>query len=358
MLKYSERSIRLNKYNLSIYRWGLMKLVDAYFYLERLRDLIYSLLELRDKARDSGSEIVPIQEATSLVKYGFISMFKGGVIMDVTNEKQAEIAERAGAVGVMVLDKLPYDVRASGGVARTADLKIIESVMNTITIPVSAKCRIGHEEEARVLEEIGVDLIDESEVLTPVDEKAHINKWLFKTPFVNGARNLPEALRRIYEGASMIRTKGEPGTGNVAEAVKHMKLVNRDIAMLRGYYISGDYEAIWVYSKENKVPYELALLTARLGRLPVVNFAAGGIATPADAALMMWLGADGVFVGSGIFKSSDPESRARAIVLATAFYDDPETVVEAQKMVSERQAMLGIDVRTLKPEQLMQIRGE
>jgi len=335
-----------------------LKLVDSYMYLDKLRDIIYSLLELRDRAKESGSELIPIREATPLVRYGFISMFKGGVIMDVTNEEQARIAEEAGAVGVMILDKLPYDVRMAGGVARTADLNVIVSVMNAITIPVSAKCRIGHREEARLLEEVGVDLIDESEVLTPVDEKNHINKWDFKTPFVNGARNLPEALRRIYEGASMIRTKGEPGTGNVAEAVRHMKLVNRDIATLRGYYLSGDYEAIWLYSKENKVPYELALLTARLGRMPVVNFAAGGIATPADAALMMWLGSDGVFVGSGIFKSQDPGNRARAIVLATSFYDDPETVVEAQKMVSERYAMMGIDVRTLKPEQLMQVRGE
>jgi pyridoxal 5'-phosphate synthase pdxS subunit len=332
-----------------------MKLVDGYVFLGKLRDLIYELLEAKDRAVEDG---LVVENATPLVKYGFISMLKGGVIMDVTCPEQARIAEESGAVGVMVLDKLPYDVRMAGGVARTADLKVIESVMDAITIPVSAKCRIGHEEEARLLEELGVDLIDESEVLTPVDEKAHINKWRFKTPFVNGARSLPEALRRIYEGVSMIRTKGEPGTGNVAEAVRHMKMVNRDISLLRGYYIEGDYEAIWIYSKENKVPYELALLTAKLGRLPVVNFAAGGIATPADAALMMWLGADGVFVGSGIFKSSDPATRARAIVLATAFYDDPETVVEAQKMVSEKNAMLGIDIRTLKPEQLMQVRGE
>jgi pyridoxal 5'-phosphate synthase pdxS subunit len=332
-----------------------MKLVDGYVFLGKLRDLIYELLEARDRAVEEG---LVVESATPLVKYGFISMLKGGVIMDVTSPEQARIAEESGAVGVMVLDKLPYDVRMAGGVARTADLKVIESVMDAITIPVSAKCRIGHEKEARLLEELGVDLIDESEVLTPVDEKAHINKWRFKTPFVNGARSLPEALRRIYEGASMIRTKGEPGTGNVAEAVRHMKMVNRDISLLRGYYIEGDYEAIWIYSKENKVPHELALLTAKLGRLPVVNFAAGGIATPADAALMMWLGADGVFVGSGIFKSSDPATRARAIVLATAFYDDPETVVEAQKMVSEKNAMLGIDIRTLKPEQLMQVRGE
>jgi pyridoxal 5'-phosphate synthase pdxS subunit len=335
-----------------------LKLVDSYAYLERLYNLIYELLEYRDRARDEGVEVIPIRTSTPLVRYGFISMLKGGVIMDVTNVKQAEVAEDAGAVGVMVLDKLPYDVRVAGGVARTADLNIVVEVMNSITIPVSAKCRIGHREEARLLEEVGVDLIDESEVLTPVDERSHINKWEFRTPFVNGARDLPEALRRVYEGASMIRTKGEPGTGNVAEAVRHMKLVNRDIATLRGYYLSNDTEAIRLYSRENKVPFELALLTARLGRLPVVNFAAGGIATPADAALMMWLGADGIFVGSGIFKSSDPESRARAIVLATTYYDDPETVVETQRMVSEKAAMLGIDIRTLKPEQLMQVRGE
>jgi len=335
-----------------------LKLVDSYEFIEKLRDLIYQLLEIRDRSRIGGDSFLRIKMGTPLVKLGFISMLKGGVIMDVTNEKQAEIAEDAGAVGVMVLDKLPYDVRASGGVARTAGLDVIQRVMETVTIPVSAKCRIGHAEEARLLEEVGVDLIDESEVLTPVDERAHINKWEFMVPFVNGARNLPEALRRIFEGASMIRTKGEPGTGNVAEAVKHMKLVNRDIATLRGYYMSGDVEALWVYAKENKAPYELVILTARLGRLPVVNFAAGGIATPADAALMMWLGADGVFVGSGIFKSSDPEARARAIVLATAYYDDPEAVAEAQKMVSERSAMIGIDVRKLKPEELMQVRGE
>jgi pyridoxal 5'-phosphate synthase pdxS subunit len=335
-----------------------MKLVDSYVFLEKLYDLIYNLLEFRDKVRDEGKELIPLRTGTPLIKYSFISMLKGGVIMDVTTTEQAGIAEDSGAVGVMVLDKLPYDVRMAGGVARTADLNVITQVMESVTIPVSAKCRIGHSWEARLLEEVGVDLIDESEVLTPVDEKAHINKWVFKTPFVNGARNLPEALRRIFEGASMIRTKGEPGTGNVAEAVKHMKLVNRDIALLRGYYMTGDVESIYIYSKENKINFELALLTARLGRLPVVNFAAGGIATPADAALMMWLGADGVFVGSGIFKSKDPEVRAKAIVLATTFYDNPEVVVEAQKMVSEKASMLGIDVRNLKPEELMQVRGE
>lgn len=335
-----------------------MKLIDSYSFLESLRSLLYRLLELKDRAHEEGLEVVPVRTGTPLVRYGFVSTLKGGVIMDVTNEKQAEVAEEAGAVGVMVLDKLPYDVRASGGVARTADLSVIQRVMEVLSIPVTAKCRIGHTEEARLLEEMGIDMIDESEVLTPVDEKAHIDKWSFRTPFVNGARSLPEALRRVYEGASMLRTKGEAGTGNVAEAVKHMKQVNREVAMLRGYYLSGDLEAVWVYCKENRVPYELSLLTARLGRLPVVNFAAGGIATPADAALMMWLGADGVFVGSGIFKSADPEARARAIVLATTHYDDPETVVEAQKMVSERASMLGIDVRTLRPEQLMQVRGD
>ncbi|MET1128513.1 MAG: pyridoxal 5'-phosphate synthase lyase subunit PdxS [Thermoproteota archaeon] len=335
-----------------------MRLVDSYAFLEKLRDLIYSLLEYRDRVREEGREVLPLREATPLVRYGFVSMLKGGVIMDVTSEEQAAVAEDAGAVGVMVLDKLPYDVRRSGGVARTADLNVIRSIMSAVTIPVSAKCRIGHAWEARLLEEVGVDLIDESEVLTPVDEKAHINKWEFRVPFVNGARSLPEALRRVAEGASMIRTKGEAGTGNVAEAVRHMKAVNRDIALLRSYLLSGDEEAIRLYAREHAVPYELALLTARLGRLPVVNFAAGGIATPADAALMMWLGADGVFVGSGIFKSGDPENRARAIVLATAFWDDPETVAEAQAMVSEKAAMAGIDIRQLKPEELLQVRGD
>jgi pyridoxal 5'-phosphate synthase pdxS subunit len=335
-----------------------LKLADSYAFLERLRDLIYGLLELRDRVREEGGEVIPVREATPLVRYGFASMLKGGVIMDVTGEEQAGVAEDAGAVGVMVLDKLPYDVRVSGGVARTADLKVIERVMEVTTIPVSAKCRIGHTWEARLLESIGVDLIDESEVLTPVDERGHIDKWSFRVPFVNGARSLQEALRRISEGASMIRTKGEAGTGNVAEAVRHMKAVNRDIARLRGLLEAGDVEAVRLYAREAGVGVELALLTARLGRLPVVNFAAGGIATPADAALMMWLGADGVFVGSGIFKSRDPAERARAIVLAVSSWEDPEAVAEAQRMVGERDAMPGIDVRRLKPEDLLQVRGE
>jgi len=289
------------------------------------------------------------------VKVGLAEMLKGGVIMDVTNVEQAKIAEEAGAVGVMVLDKLPYDVRKAGGVARMADVKAILKVMETITIPVSAKCRIGHYMEAKILETIGVDLIDESEVLTPVDEQHHINKWEFKVPFVNGCRDLGEALRRISEGASMIRTKGEAGTGNVAEAVRHMKIINREIRILKAHV--DDEEFIREYARKYQVPPELVWLTAKLGRLPVVNFAAGGIATPADAALMMWLGADGIFVGSGIFKSEDPRQRAEAIVIATAYWDDPEIVAEAQKMVTEKKAMLGIDIRKLKPEELLQYRG-
>ena len=291
---------------------------------------------------------------TVTVKRGFARMQKGGVIMDVTNVEQAQTAEEAGAVAVMVLDKLPADVRKAGGVARMCDVKIIEEVMDHITIPVMAKCRIGHCMEARVLEAIGVDMIDESEVLTPADEHHHINKWEFKVPFVNGARNLGEALRRIAEGASMIRTKGEAGTGNVAEAVRHVKEVMGRIRELR----SMSDEQLLDVARELKVPFELVKETAMLGRLPVVNFAAGGIATPADAAFMMYLGCDGVFVGSGIFKSDDPLERARAIVMATTFWDDPEAVAEACKMVVEKKSMPGVDIKTLKPEELMQTRGQ
>ncbi len=327
-------------------------------------EFFYKLAEAADKLRDEGEfflygperlpETIEIpMRGTLRVKYGFPVFQKGGVCMDVTNVKQAEIAEDAGAVSVMVLDKLPYDVRKAGGVARMADVKVIEEVMNSITIPVMAKVRIGHYMEAKILEAVGVDMIDESEVLTPVDEKHHINKWLFKIPFVNGARDLGEALRRITEGASMIRTKGEAGTGNVAEAVRHMKIIMNEIRMLR----SLPAEERLRKAREYGVPHQLVDLTARLGRLPVVNFAAGGIATPADAALMMWLGADGVFVGSGIFKSEDPSERARAIVLATSMWDDPETVLEAQRMISEKKSMMGIDIRKLKPEELLQVRG-
>jgi len=298
---------------------------------------------------------VEVRRGTVLVKRGFAHMQKHGVIMDVTNVEQAQVAEEAGAVAVMVLDKLPYDVRKAGGVARTASLKVIEEILDHITIPVMAKCRIGHAYEARVLEEVGVDMIDESEVLTPADEERHIWKWDFTTPFVCGARDLGEALRRIEEGASMIRTKGEPGTGNVAEAVKHIRIVNNDIRRLRILYESGDEQELIRAARELRVSYDLVLETARLGRLPVVNFAAGGIATPADAALMMNLGCDGIFVGSGIFKSADPKERARAIVLATTYYDDPKTVAEAQKMVDESKSMLGLDVKNL--ELRMQERG-
>ncbi|MEM3366613.1 MAG: pyridoxal 5'-phosphate synthase lyase subunit PdxS [Candidatus Methanomethyliaceae archaeon] len=326
-----------------------MKLVESYAFLEKLEEFLYELLELRDRK--------DLKEGTTMVKLAFPSMLKGGVIMDVTNQKQAEVAEEAGAIAVMVLDKLPYDVRKSGGVARSADIKTIEDILSAVTIPVSAKCRIGHYQEAKLLEEVGVDLIDESEVLTPVDDKSHINKKRFKVPFVNGARSLPEALRRIGEGSSMIRTKGEAGTGDVAEAVKHMKATRRDIRLLRASFFDDD-ELIRRYSKRNALPYELALLTARLGRLPVVHFAAGGIVTPADAALMMWLGSDGIFVGSGIFKSEDPERRAEAIVLATSRWDDPQSVLEAQRMVMEGLALPGLDIKNLKPEDLLQIRGD
>lgn len=294
-------------------------------------------------------------QGTTLVKRGFAHMQKHGVIMDVTTVEQAHIAEDAGAVAVMVLDKLPYDVRKVGGVARTASIKIIEEIMDEITIPIMAKCRIGHISEAKMLEAVGVDMIDESEVLTPADEENHIWKWDFTTPFVNGAKNLAEALRRIEEGSSMIRTKGEPGTGNIAEAVRHIKNVNNDIRKINSIYQRNDDLELISFARELKVSYMLVKETARLSRLPVVNFAAGGIATPADAALVMNYGCDGVFVGSGIFKAEDPDQRARAIVLATTYYDDPKVVMEAQKMVDERKSLLGLDTKNL--ELRMQERG-
>jgi len=329
-------------------------------------DFFYRLAEVADRLREDGEDAlfmygperlpetieVP-QRGTVRVKLGFPIFQKGGVCMDVTNAEQAGIAEDAGAVSVMVLDKLPYDVRRAGGVARMASVKKIQEVMEVTTIPVMAKVRIGHYMEARILEHIGVDMIDESEVLTPADEERHINKWLFTVPFVNGARDLGEALRRIYEGASMIRTKGEAGTGNVAEAVRHMRSIARDVLALSRM----PPEDRMKKARELGVPVELVDLVARLRRLPVVNFAAGGIATPADAALMMWLGADGVFVGSGIFKSQDPQNRAEAIVLATSMWHDPDAVVEAQSMISEEKSMMGIDIRKLRPEELLQVRG-
>ncbi|MBP1357395.1 MAG: pyridoxal 5'-phosphate synthase lyase subunit PdxS [Sulfolobus sp.] len=337
-----------------------MKIYELSF--SEIEDFFYRLAEVKDVLKDSGlmsyvpelrKELPDIVNGTVMVKHAFPIFQKGGVVMDVTNVEQAQIAEESGAVAVMVLDKLPYDVRRSGGVARMADPKVIEDVMNSITIPVMAKVRIGHYYEAKVLESLGVDMIDESEVLTPADEENHINKWEFKVPFVNGARNLGEALRRISEGASMIRTKGEAGTGNVSEAVKHMKLINSEIRALANM----DEEGRIKKSREYQVQYQLVELTAKLKRLPVVNFAAGGIATPADAALMMWLGADGIFVGSGIFKSQDPADRAKAIVLATSNWEYPEIVLEAQKMISEQKSMIGIDIKSLKPEELLQVRG-
>lgn len=298
---------------------------------------------------------VEIACGTTLVKRGFAHMLKHGVIMDVTNVEQAQIAEEAGAVSVMVLDKLPYDIRKAGGVARTASLEAIQAILDHVTIPVMAKCRIGHIYEAQVLGETGVDMIDESEVLSPADEKRHIWKWDFTTPVVNGARNLGEALRRIEEGAAMIRTKGEPGTGDVAEAVKHIRIVNEEIRRVRAAYEDEDDQALIRIARELNASYEIVVETGRIGRLPVVNFAAGGIATPSDAAFMMILGCDGIFVGSGIFKAEDPAERARAVVLATTFYDDPSIVAEAQRMISEKKSMLGLDLESL--EYKMQERG-
>lgn len=296
-----------------------------------------------------------ISSGTTLIKRGFAHMQKHGVIMDVTNVEQAQIAEDAGAVAVMVLDKLPYDVRSAGGVARTASVKIIETVLDTVSIPIMAKCRIGHTSEASILEEVGVDMIDESEVLSPADEGRHVWKWNYTTPFVNGAKNLGEALRRIEEGASMIRTKGEPGTGDVSHAVTHIRLVNNEIRKIRGIYDNNDDQELIKISRELQSSFEIVKETARLGRLPVVNFAAGGISTPADAALLMNLGCDGVFVGSGIFKAEDPLERAKAVVIATTYFDDPKTVLEAQKMVDEKKSMLGLDTKNL--DLRMQERG-
>jgi pyridoxal 5'-phosphate synthase pdxS subunit len=296
-----------------------------------------------------------ISSGTTLIKRGFAHMQKHGVIMDVTNVEQAQIAEDAGAVAVMVLDKLPYDVRSAGGVARTASVNIIESVLDAVSIPIMAKCRIGHTSEASILEEVGVDTIDESEVLSPADEGRHIWKWNYTTPFVNGAKNLGEALRRIEEGASMIRTKGEPGTGDVSHAVTHIRLVNNEIRKIRGIYDNNDDQELIKISRELQSSFEIVKETARLGRLPVVNFAAGGISTPADAALLMNLGCDGIFVGSGIFKAEDPLERAKAIVIATTYFDDPKIVLEAQKMVDEKKSMLGLDTKNL--DLRMQERG-
>ncbi|WP_322800637.1 pyridoxal 5'-phosphate synthase lyase subunit PdxS [Thermoflexus sp.] len=288
---------------------------------------------------------------TVTVKRGLAQMLKGGVIMDVTNAEQAQIAEEAGAVAVMALERVPADIRAHGGVARMADPEKILEIMEAVTIPVMAKCRIGHYMEAKILEALGVDFIDESEVLTPADEQYHINKWEFKVPFVCGARDLGEALRRIAEGAAMIRSKGEAGTGNVVEAVRHARAIMGAIRRIQGM---GEEELV-AYAKEIGAPYELVLETRRLGRLPVVLFAAGGIATPADAALMMWLGMDGVFVGSGIFKSENPYKRARAIVEAVTYWQEPEILAMVSRSLGE--PMYGIDVRQLTEVQRLALRG-
>ncbi len=278
---------------------------------------------------------------TFTVKSGLADMLKGGVIMDVTNAEQARIAEEAGACAVMALERVPADIRAQGGVARMSDPEKIYEIMEAVTIPVMAKVRIGHFVEAQILEAIGVDFIDESEVLTPADEEHHINKWEFKVPFVCGCRNLGEALRRISEGAAMIRTKGEAGTGDVVEAVRHARAVLGEIRRLK----TMAPEEMFTYAKAIGAPYELVKLTAELGRLPVVNFAAGGIATPADAALMMQLGMDGVFVGSGIFKSGNPARRAAAIVKAVTHSRDPHILAEVSRNLGE--PMVGRTVATM-----------
>jgi pyridoxal 5'-phosphate synthase pdxS subunit len=292
-----------------------------------------------------------MEKGTWTVKVGLAQMLKGGVIMDVVTPEQAKIAEDAGAVAVMALERVPADIRAAGGVARMADPTVIEAITKTVTIPVMAKCRIGHFVEAQILEAMGVDYIDESEVLTPADEEHHVWKHSFKVPFVCGCRNLGEALRRIGEGAAMIRTKGEAGTGNVVEAVRHARAVLGAIRKLHGM----SQDELMTEAKNLQAPYELVAEVARAGRLPVVNFAAGGLATPADAALMMQLGVDGVFVGSGIFKSSDPAARARAIVQATTHFSDAKILAEVSRHLG--QAMPGLDVRSMKPEELLATRG-
>lgn len=276
---------------------------------------------------------------------------KGGVIMDVTTPEEALIAEEAGAVSVMALERVPADIRKHGGVARMSDPGMIQKIVNSVSIPVMAKVRIGHKVEAQILEAMGVDYIDESEVLTPADDVYHINKWDFNTPFVCGARNLSEALRRIGEGACMIRTKGEPGTGNIVEAVRHMRLIMNEIAKISAL----KEDELMAMAKKYAAPYDLIKYVHKYGKLPVTNFAAGGIATPADAALMMQLGSEGVFVGSGIFKSSNPAKTAKAIVMAVANYDKPEVLLEISKDLGE--AMKGLEISEIQPENLLSVRG-
>lgn len=292
-----------------------------------------------------------METGTWPVKTGLAQMLKGGVIMDVVSPEHARIAQEAGACAVMALERVPADIRASGGVARMADPTVIEAIMKAVSIPVMAKCRIGHFVEAQALESLGVDFIDESEVLTPADESHHIWKHDFKVPFVCGCRDLGEALRRIGEGAAMIRTKGEAGTGNIVEAVRHMRAVMDGIRKVAGT----PKEELMALAKEIGAPLEQVSEVHKTGKLPVVNFAAGGVATPADAALMMQLGAEGVFVGSGIFKSSNPEIRAAAIVKATTHYQDPEIIAEVSKKLGE--AMPGLDIKQIPSEELLAPRG-
>jgi pyridoxal 5'-phosphate synthase pdxS subunit len=288
---------------------------------------------------------------TARVKRGMAEMLKGGVIMDVVTPEQAKIAEDAGAVAVMALERVPADIRAQGGVARMSDPDMIEGIIGAVSIPVMAKARIGHFVEAQVLQSLGVDYVDESEVLTPADEAHHIDKWAFTVPFVCGATNLGEALRRISEGAAMIRSKGEAGTGNVVEATRHMRSIRSEIRKLAAL----DAAELYVAAKELRAPYELVAEVAKAGKLPVVLFTAGGIATPADAAMMMQLGAEGVFVGSGIFKSGDPSKRAEAIVKATTFHDDPDVVAKVSRGLGE--AMVGINVSEIPEDQRYATRG-
>ena len=288
---------------------------------------------------------------TFRVKSGLAEMLKGGVIMDVTTAEQAKIAEDAGACAVMALERVPADIRRDGGVARMADATKVQEIMESVTIPVMAKARIGHFVEAQILQALGVDYVDESEVLTPADEEYHIDKWAFTVPFVCGARNLGEALRRIAEGAAMIRTKGEAGTGNVVEAVRHQRTMLREMSELTTLRP----EQMVAKAKELGAPVDLVREVGAAGRLPVVNFAAGGLATPSDAALMMQLGVDGVFVGSGIFKSSDPATRARAIVEATTNFDDPDVLARVSRGLGE--PMAGLDIKEIPEEQLLQTRG-
>jgi pyridoxal 5'-phosphate synthase pdxS subunit len=292
-----------------------------------------------------------METGTWRAKAGLAQMLKGGVIMDVVTAEHARIAEEAGAVAVMALERVPADIRAAGGVARMSDPLLVEEIMNAVTIPVMAKCRIGHFAEAQVLQALGVDYIDESEVLTPADDKYHIDKHGFSIPFVCGARNLGEALRRIGEGAAMVRTKGEAGSGNIVEAVRHMRAVVDGIRRVQ----SLSREQLMAEAKELGAPYELVQYVHDNGGLPVVNFCAGGVATPADAALMMQLGADGIFVGSGIFKSSDPATRARAIVEATTHYENPEIVAQVSRGIGE--AMRGIEISAIPERELLATRG-